>query len=307
MTDTTMNEHQTADGPMPEPTGAAAGLLANLLDAVVKVAEEPAAHTSLRGLPTGFRDLDAVTGGLTPGTLTVIASRPQIGRTTLLTDICRNTAIKNNLPTAVFSLEETGEFFLMRVLAAEARVSRNHLRYGTMTDEDWTRVARRAPVIAEAPLHVMTPDRLTMADLAAQARELVDEHGVALLAVDGIQDIRPAKRSDLREREVGDVVRDLKSLARELDVPIVATSHLNRNPENRIDRRPMLDDLRESGAITFAADTILLLHREDAYNPDTPRAGEADFYVAKHRQGPSCTITTAFMGHYGRFVDMDRT
>ncbi|MFB8122151.1 replicative DNA helicase [Streptomyces bacillaris] len=304
MTDTTTNEHQADDEPMPEPTGPAADIFANLLDAVVKVAEEPHAHTSLRGIPTGFRGLDAVTGGLTPGTLTVIASRPQIGRTTLLTDICRNAAIKNNIPTAVFSLEETGEFFLMRVLSAEARVSRNHLRYGTMTDDDWTRVARRAPIIAEAPLHVMTPARLTTADLAAQARELVDEHDLSLLAVDGIQDIRPAKRSDLREREVGDVVRDLKSLARELNIPVVATSHLNRNPEHRIDRRPMLDDLRESGAITFAADTILLLHREDAYTLDTPRAGEADFYVSKHRQGPTCTISMAFQGHYGRFVDM---
>ncbi|MDG9687739.1 DnaB-like helicase C-terminal domain-containing protein [Streptomyces sp. DH18] len=119
-----------------------------------------------------------------------------------------------------------------------------------------------------------------------------------------IQDIRPAKRNDLREREVGDVVRDLKSLARELNIPVVATSHLNRNPEQRIGRRPMLDDLRESGVITFAVDTILLLHREDAYTLDTPRASEADFYVSKHRQGPTCTITTPFQGHYGRFVDM---
>lgn len=301
MTDTTA---ETTDETAPDQTSIIGDLLASVLDDVVKVVEEPSTYTSLRGLPTGFRDLDALTGGLTPGSLTVIASRPQMGRTTLLTDICRNVAIKNNIPAAAYSLEETSELFLMRVLAAEARVARLHITCGTMADEDWTRFARRVPVVSAAPLHVRTPGRLTMATLAAEARELVEEHGVALLAVDGIQDIRPAKRSDLREREVGDVVRDLKTLARELNIPIVATSHLNRSPEQRMDRKPRLDDLRESGAITFAADTILLLHREDAYTLDTPRAGEADFIVAKHRQGPAATILAAFQGHYGRFVDM---
>ncbi|MEU4506829.1 DnaB-like helicase C-terminal domain-containing protein [Streptomyces sp. NPDC024089] len=297
----------TADQDASDKPSVIGDLLGSLLDDVVGIVENPTTYTALRGLPTGFRDLDLVTGGLTPGSLTVIASRPQMGRTTLLTDICRNTAIKHNMATAIYSLEESGELFLMRVLAAEARVARNHILYGTMTDDDWTRVARRVPDISAAPLHVKTPSRLTMATLEAEARELVNEHGVALLAVDGIQDIRPAKRSDLREREVGDVVRDLKALARELSIPIVATSHLNRNPEQRYDRLPKLDDLRESGAITFAADTILLLHREDAYELDTPRAGEADFYIAKHRQGPTCVITTAFQGHYGRFREMART
>ncbi|MGW2183953.1 replicative DNA helicase [Streptomyces sp. NPDC001732] len=306
MTDT------TTEDPAADPTGGISNgplsaLLGNLLDDVVNIVEKPTTRTALRGLPTGFRDLDLVTGGLTPGSLTVIASRPQVGRTTLLTDICRNTAIKNSTPAAVYSLEESGELFLMRILAAEARVARHHIICGHMTDEDWTRVARRVPDVSAAPLHVKIPGRLTMAALEAEARELVEEHGVELLAVDGIQDIRPAKRSDLREREVGDVVRDLKTLARELNIPVVATSHLNRNPEQRYDRLPKLDDLRESGAITFAADTILLLHREDAYDLDTPRAGEADFYVAKHRQGPTCVITTAFQGHYGRFVDMTQT
>ncbi|WP_329564425.1 DnaB-like helicase C-terminal domain-containing protein (plasmid) [Streptomyces uncialis] len=306
MTDTT-TQNQAADEPVSAKTSVIADLLENLLNDTADIVEDPNRYSSLRGLPTGFRDLDLVTGGLTPGSLTVIASRPQVGRTTLLTDICRNTAIQNNIPTAVYSLEETGEFFLMRVLAAEARVARHHIICGTMTDEDWARMARRVPNVSAAPLHVKTPGRLTMATLETEARELVEEHGVALLAVDGIQDIRPAKRSDLREREVGDVVRDLKTLARELNIPVVATSHLNRNPEQRYDRLPKLDDLRESGAITFAADTILLLHREDAYTLDTPRAGEADFYVAKHRQGPMVVITTAFQGHYGRFVDMAQT
>jgi replicative DNA helicase len=305
MTNTTTG--RSTEGPTPNKASLIGDLFKNLLDDATNIVEDPTTYTSLHGLRTGFRDLDLVTGGLTPGSLTVIASRPQMGRTTLLTDICRNNAIKNNLPTAVYTLEESGEFFLMRILAAEARVARHHIICGTLTEEDWTRMARRVPVVSAAPLHIKTPGRLTMAVLASEARELVEEHGVALLAVDGIQDIRPEKRSDLREREVGDVVRDLKTLARELDIPIVATSHLNRGPEQRLDRKPRLDDLRESGAITFAADTILLLHREDAYTLDTPRAGEADFIVAKHRQGPPATLLTAFQGHYGRFVDMMET
>jgi|SRR5690242_1471809 len=302
MTDTSTD--QVAEEPAPDKDSLIGDLFRTLLDDAANVVEDPTTYTSLHGLRTGFRDLDLVTGGLTPGSLTVIASRPQMGRTTLLTDICRNNAIKNNIPTAMYTLEESGEFFLMRVLAAEARVARHHIICGTLTEDDWTRMARRVPVVSVAPFHVKTPGRLTMATLAAEGRELVEERGVKLLAVDGIQDIRPEKRSDLREREVGDVVRDLKTLARELNIPVVATSHLNRGPEQRMDRKPRLDDLRESGAITFAADTILLLHREDAYTLDTPRAGEADFIIAKHRQGPTCIITAAFQGHYGRFVDM---
>jgi replicative DNA helicase len=165
-------------------------------------------------------------------------------------------------------------------------------------------MARTAPKIAQAPLYINAPPSLTMATLRDETADLVAEHGVRLLAVDGIQDIRPERRSDLREREVGDIVRDLKTLARELDISVVATSHLNRGPEQRWDKVPMLDDLRESGAITFVADAIILVHRDDAYQKESPRAGEADFIVAKHRNGPQATVTAAFQGHYGRFVDM---
>jgi replicative DNA helicase len=261
----------------------------------------------LPGLSTGFADLDALTGGLTDGSLTVIASRPSMGRTTLLTDICRSTAIRLGVPTLVFTLEESGRDFSRRVLCAEGRVAQHRLRSGGVTDDDWTRLSRRMTAVANAPLFIKAPPRINMLTLAEQAQEMMEKEDVQFIAVDGIQDIRPEKRSDLREREVGDVVRDLKTLARELDVPILATSHLNRGPESRVDKRPRLDDLRESGAITFAADTIVLLHREDYYELDSPRAGEADLFVAKHRQGPTAFITVAFQGHYGRFIDMAAT
>ncbi|MFH8936523.1 replicative DNA helicase [Streptomyces griseosporeus] len=207
---------------------------------------------SLRGIPTGFTDLDLLTGGLIGGRLMVIASRPGLGRSTLVTDMCRHAAIKHKVPTLAYTLEESREHFVTRVLSAEARVARLRIHAGTTEEAEWTRLGRIAPVISDAPLWIKAPSRLTMRQLEDEATELVQDHGVRLIAVDGIQDIRPAKRSDLREREVGDIVRDLKTLARELEVPIIATSHLNRSPEQQWDKKPMLDDLRESGVITVA-------------------------------------------------------
>ncbi|KAF0646277.1 MULTISPECIES: replicative DNA helicase [Streptomyces] len=260
----------------------------------------------LDAIATGFEGLDAV-GILHPGSLTIIASRPQVGRTTLMSDFCRAAAIKNNLPTAVFSLEEDQTRFFTRLLSAEARVARHHIHCGVMTDEDWTRLARRMPEVVGAPLILSVPARLTMAELSERCHKLAGEHGLRLIAIDGLQAIKPHRYSDLREREVGDVARGLKTLARELDIPVVVTSHLNRSAETRYNRVPMLDDLRESGAVTYEADTIILLHREDAYEKDSPRAGEADLIVAKNRQGPTFTETIAFQGHYGRFVRMMTT
>lgn len=261
----------------------------------------------LTGLGTGFEDLDYLTRGLEPGSLTVIASRPAMGRTTFLSDICRHNAIKNSIPTLVFTLEENRQAFTRRVLAAESRVAVHHMRAGTMTEEDWTRVVRRLPDVVAAPLFIRDTPRVDMRLVQLETANMMDTHDVRLVAIDGVQDIRPEKRSDLREREVGDVVRDLKTMARELNVPVVVTSHLNRSPESRPDRVPRLDDLRESGAITFASDTLIMLHREDAYVKDSPHAGEADLIVAKHRHGPAAMVTVAYQGHYGRFVDMART
>lgn len=276
-----------------------------LRDNVAEVLDEIEDGGHAGAIPTGFSDLDALTGGgLRPGTLTVIASRPDIGRTTLLSDVCRHTAIASGTPSGVWTLEEQRDDFTARLMAAEARVRLIGVRSGNLANDEWERLAKRTPEVSQAPLYINTPASITAADLAEKATRLVTDHDVRLIAIDGIQDVRPAKRNDLREREVGDVVRDLKTLARELNVPILATSHLNRGAEQRIDRRPALDDLRESGAITYAADLIVLLHREDAYDRESPRAGEADLIVAKHRHGPTGVVVVAFQGHYGRFVDM---
>ena len=256
------------------------------------------------GLMTGFADLDLLTRGLMPGSLTVIASRPGMGRTTLLSNFCGFNAVRHGVSTLVYTLEDTRREFAQRMLAAQGRINWHGLRRGELSERDSNNLAKCTPAIDKAPLFIKAPGRIDMATMALEAQEMVRDHGVRLLAVDGIQDIRPPQRNDLREREVGDIVRDLKTMARELDIPIIATAHLNRGPEGRFDRRPRLDDLRESGAITFAADTIILLHREDYYDLESERAGEADFIVAKHRQGPTATTTVAFQGHYARFVDM---
>lgn len=256
-------------------------------------------------VPTGFDDLDLITaGGLRPGSLTVIASRPGMGRTTLMSDICRRNAIADGRPVAVWTLEETPRDFMTRLIGAEARVPLHRLREGSLDEDAWTRVARIVERVKNAPMYLSAPASLTADELAEEAARLVEEHRVRLIAVDGLQDIRPERRNDLREREVGDVARDLKALARRLQVPVVVTSHLNRGPEQRIDKRPRLDDLRESGAITFAADLLVLLHREDYYERETPRLGEADLIVAKNRHGQAVTVTVAYQGHYGRFVNM---
>lgn len=256
-------------------------------------------------LSTGFAGLDALTaGGLRPGSLMVIASRPGMGRTTLLYDICRHNAIRHNRPTALWTLEERAEDVVARFLSAEARVQRRAIQTGDVDEAGRERIEQHLKAIEAAPMFVDAPPSTTAATIADQASRLVAEQGVRLLAIDGIQDIRPEKRNDLREREVGDVVRDLKTLARDLNVAVVATAHLNRSPEQRIDKRPRLDDLRESGAITFAADLIIFLHREDYYDRESPRAGEADFIVAKHRHGVTATVTVGFQGHYSRFIDM---
>lgn len=275
-----------------------------LIEPVLDHIEDTDAGPLAKGLPTGFGGLDLMTLGLHPGHLAVIASRPSMGRSTLLTSICQTVALRNAVPTLAITLEETAAEFSTRMLSAAARVAHHHLRAGELTDEDWTRLARGMVELHHAPLQVCADTSLTMAELAATAREAVAEDGVKFIAVDGLTDIKPEKRHDLREREVGDVARDLKTLARELNVPILATTHLNRIPESRPGKIPKLDDLRESGAVTFAADWIVLLYRPDYYDRESPRAGEIDLIMAKNRFGPLGYQTAAVQFHYCRVVEM---
>ncbi|MFJ4676754.1 replicative DNA helicase [Kitasatospora sp. NPDC088783] len=227
---------------------------------------------------------------------------------TLALDFARACSIHNNLPSVIFSLEMGRNEIAMRLLSAEARVALHHMRSGNMTDDDWTRVARRMPEVSAAPLYIDDSPNLSMMEIRAKCRRLKQRNDLRLVVIDYLQLMQSggSRRAESRQQEVSDMSRNLKLLAKELELPVIALSQLNRGPEQRTDKKPMVSDLRESGSIEQDADMVILLHREDAYEKESPRAGEADLIVAKHRNGPTATITVAFQGHYSRFVDMTR-
>ena len=236
-----------------------------------------------------------------------LASRAMIPthNSTLGLDIARATSVKSGLPSAIFSLEMSKTEITMRLLSAEARVPLHHMRSGTMTDDDWNRLARRMGEVAEAPLYIDDSPNLTMMEIRAKARRLRQRNDLRLIVIDYLQLMSGNKKAESRQQEVSELSRSLKLLAKELEIPVIAMSQLNRGAEQRTDKKPQIADLRESGSIEQDADMVILLHREDAYEKESPRAGEADFIVAKHRNGPTQTITVAFQGHYSRFVDMN--
>jgi replicative DNA helicase len=256
------------------------------------------------GVPTGFQDLDALTNGLHPGQMVIVAARPAMGKSTLALDFARAASIKHGLTSAFFSLEMGRNEITMRLLSAEARIALHAMRSGTMQDEDWTRLARRMSEVAEAPLFIDDSPNMSMMEIRAKCRRLKQRHDLRLVVVDYLQLMTSGKRVESRQVEVSEFSRSLKLLAKELEVPVIALSQLNRGPEQRTDKKPMVSDLRESGSLEQDADVVILLHREDAYEKESPRAGEADLIVAKHRNGPTATVTVAFQGHYSRFVDM---
>ena len=223
---------------------------------------------------------------------------------TLGVDIARAASIKHGLTSVIFSLEMSRNEIVMRLLSAEAQIPLHHMRSGTMSDADWTKLVSKMGTVSEAPLFIDDSPNMTLMEIRAKCRRLKQRHDLRLVVVDYLQLMTSGKRVESRQQEVSEFSRSLKLLAKELEVPVIAISQLNRGPEQRTDKRPMLSDLRESGSLEQDADMVVLLHREDAYEKESPRAGEADFIVAKHRNGPTATVTVAFQGHYSRFVDM---
>ncbi|MGE7437990.1 replicative DNA helicase [Kitasatospora sp. NPDC001175] len=262
----------------------------------------------ITGLPTGFADLDALTQGWHGGQFIIVAARPAMGKSTIANDFLRACSIQHGLPSVIFSLEMSRNEINMRVLSAEARVGLHHMRAGTLADDDWTRIARRMPDVTAAPLYIDDSPNLDLAQIRAKSRGLKEKRGLRLIVIDYLQLLGSGtnRRFESRQVEVSYISRNLKLLAKELDVPIIALAQLNRGPEQRTEKKPMVSDLRESGSLEQDADLVILLHREDAYEKESPRAGEADVIVGKHRNGATATITVAFQGHYSRFVDMTR-
>ena len=279
--------------------------LRDIFEPTINEIEAIAAHNGqMVGVPTGFTDLDALTNGLHPGQLVIVAARPAIGKSTLGLDLARSASVKNGLTSVIFSLEMARNEIVMRLMSAEAQIPLAHMRAGTMSDADWQKVARKTGAIIEAPLFIDDSPNMSMMEIRAKCRRLKQKHDLRLVIVDYLQLMSSGKRVESRQQEVAEFSRALKLLAKELEVPVIAISQLNRGPEQRQDKKPMMSDLRESGSLEQDADVVILLHREDAYEKESARAGEADFIVAKHRNGPTATITVAFQGHYSRFVDM---
>lgn len=235
-----------------------------------------------------------------------LASRSMIPthNSTLGIDIVRSASIKHNMASVVFSLEMSRNEITMRLLSAEARVHLQKMRTGQMGEDDWAKVAATMGKISNAPLFIDDSPNMSLMEIRAKCRRLKQRHDLKLVIIDYLQLMTSGKRVESRQQEVSEFSRALKLLAKELEVPVIAISQLNRGPEQRTDKKPQMSDLRESGSIEQDADMVILLHREDAYEKESPRAGEADLIVAKHRNGPTDTITVAFQGHYSRFVDM---
>lgn len=258
------------------------------------------------GVPTGFDDLDSVTNGLHPGQMIIIAARPGIGKSTLGLDFARSCSVRHGLTSAIFSLEMSRTEIVMRLLSAEAGIPLAAMRQGKMDDDKWAKLARKMSEISEAPLFIDDSPNMTMMEIRAKARRLKQRHALRLVVIDYLQLMTSGKRVESRQQEVSEFSRNLKLLAKELEVPVVAISQLNRGPEQRTDKRPMLGDLRESGSLEQDADMVMLIHRPDAFERDDPRAGEADLIIAKHRNGPTATITVTNQLHLSRFASLAR-
>ncbi|WP_138418159.1 replicative DNA helicase [Sinomonas gamaensis] len=267
---------------------------------------EAAGHRGegITGVPTGFYELDELTHGLHPGQMIVIAARPAVGKSTFALDFARSAAIKHKLPTVFFSLEMSRNEIAMRLMSAEATIQLQDLRRGTLRDEHWAKIAKVMGPLNESPLFIDDSPNMSLMEIRAKCRRLKQQHGLKLVVLDYLQLMSSGKKVESRQQEVSEFSRALKLLAKELEVPVIALSQLNRGSEQRQDKRPMVSDLRESGSIEQDADMVILLHREDVYNKESPRAGEADILVAKHRNGPTKDIVVAFQGHYSRFANM---
>ncbi len=279
--------------------------LATAVEVAVHEIEAAGHHGGvMTGIPTGFADLDDLTNGLHPGQMVIVAARPAMGKSTLALDFARAAAIHANKPTIMFSLEMGRSEIAMRLIAAEASIPLQNLRKGQMVDRDWQTMAAVRGRINDAPLYIDDSPNMTLVEIRAKCRKLKQRAGLEMVIIDYLQLMTSGKKVESRQQEVSEFSRALKLLAKELGVPVVALSQLNRGPEQRADKIPMLSDLRESGSIEQDADVVILLHRDASNERDNPRAGEADLIVAKHRNGPTRTVHVAFHGHFSRFVDM---
>jgi replicative DNA helicase len=255
----------------------------------------------ITGIPSGFTEFDKLTAGLQPGELIVIAGRPSMGKTTLAINIAENAAIGSKIPTAIFSMEMPSQQLAFRMISSLGRVNQTHLRTGNFPDEDWSRINTAVQLMSDAPIFIDDTPGLSPTEIRARSRRLQREHGLGLIVVDYLQLMSVPGSKENRATEISEISRSLKALSKELKLPIIALSQLNRSVEQRTDKRPVMSDLRESGAIEQDADLIIFIYREEVYNQDTPRKGIADISIAKQRNGPIGDFPLTFVGRYTKF------
>lgn len=257
----------------------------------------------ITGLPTGYSDFDDMTSGLQAGDLVIVAGRPSMGKTTFAMNLAENVAIKAQVPVAVFSMEMPGEQLAMRLLSSLGHIDQHRVRTGKLDDDDWPRLTQAVGQLAEAQLFIDDTPALSPNELRARARRLAREHGLGMIVIDYLQLMQVHGNRENRTNEISEISRSLKALAKELNVPVIALSQLNRSLEQRPNKRPVMSDLRESGAIEQDADLIVFIYRDEVYNEDSQDKGTAEIIIGKQRNGPIGTLRLTFLGQYTRFVN----
>lgn len=259
------------------------------------------------GLETGYYDFDRMTSGLQEADLVIVAGRPSMGKTTFAMNIAEYAAINTQNPVLIFSMEMPGDSLAMRMMSSLGRIEQQKIRSGRLEDDDWPRIGSAVAMLSEAPMFIDDTPGLTPSELRSRARRLARSHGqLGLIVIDYLQLMRVPNLSDNRTAEISEISRSLKALAKELSVPVVALSQLNRSLEQRADKRPVMSDLRESGAIEQDADLITFIYRDEVYNPETREKGVAEIIIGKQRNGPIGKVHLKFMGHYTRFENLEK-
>ena len=275
----------------------------NAMDRIEKASKNKG---SVTGIPTGFTDLDYRTAGMQPSDLVLIAARPSMGKTALVLNIAQHVAFKKNLPVVIFSLEMSKEQLVNRMFSLESSVDAQKLRTGQLNDQEWERLIESAGVIGKSKLMIDDTPGISVSELRSKCRKLKLEYGLSMVIVDYLQLMSGGGRSESRQQEISDISRALKGVARELNVPVLALSQLSRAVEQRPDHRPMLSDLRDSGAIEQDADVVMFIYREDYYNHDTDKKGVSEIIIAKQRNGPIGTVELAWLPEYTKFANLER-
>jgi len=273
-----------------------------LADAVDRIDTLFHSDDDITGIPTGYNDLDNMTSGLQSDELIIVAGRPSMGKTSFAINIGEHTAIKTKKPVLIFSMEMSGESLAMRMLSSLGRIDQHKVRTGKLEEEDWPRITSTVAMLSEAPLYIDDTPALSPSEMRSRARRIAREHGqLGLIVIDYLQLMQVPGSRENRTTEISEISRNLKTLAKELHVPVIALSQLNRSLEQRTDKRPVMSDLRESGAIEQDADLIMFIYRDEVYNENSPDKGKAEIIIAKQRNGPIGKIPLTFLGNYTRF------